>query len=173
MNTYKNVNVNKLANIYFEGKVISRNITFNDHTIKTLGVMLPGEYEFKTQSKELMEKFLIEKINNNANITIIRPPWFYGENMPERQKLFYQMIISGKFPIIGDGMNVRSLANVKNICQGIFLASIKQISKGKIYWIADEKPYSMNQKYEIFFTGSYLHAINDNLATCCIFNINY
>ena len=55
MNTYKNVNVNKLANIYFEGKVISRNITFNDHTIKTLGVMLPGEYEFKTQSKELME----------------------------------------------------------------------------------------------------------------------
>ena len=55
MNTYKNVNVNKLANIYFEGKVISRNITFNDHKIKTLGVMLPGEYEFKTQSKELME----------------------------------------------------------------------------------------------------------------------
>ena len=55
MNTYKNVTVNKLANIYFEGKVISRNITFNDNTIKTLGVMLPGEYEFNTQSKELME----------------------------------------------------------------------------------------------------------------------
>ena len=55
MNTYKNVNVNKLANIYFEGKVISRKITFSDNTIKTLGVMLPGEYEFKTQSKEVME----------------------------------------------------------------------------------------------------------------------
>ena len=55
MNTYNNVNVEKLANIYFEGKVISRTITFSDKTIKTLGVMLPGEYEFKTNSKELME----------------------------------------------------------------------------------------------------------------------
>ena len=55
MNTYNNVNVEKLANIYFEGKVISRTVTFSDKTIKTLGVMLPGEYEFKTNSKELME----------------------------------------------------------------------------------------------------------------------
>ena len=55
MNTFKNVTVDKLANIYFEGKVISRKIIFDDGTTKTLGVMLPGEYEFKTQSKELME----------------------------------------------------------------------------------------------------------------------
>ena len=95
------------------------------------------------KSKELMEKFLIEKINNGLDITIIRPPWFYGENMPERQKLFYQMVVSGKFPIIGNGLNVRSMANVKNICQGIFLASIKKNSKGKIYWIADEKNLNM------------------------------
>ena len=55
MNNYKNVDVEKLANIYFEGRVISRNITFRNGTIKTLGVMLPGEYEFKTQSREVME----------------------------------------------------------------------------------------------------------------------
>ena len=55
MNTFKNVTVDKLANIYFEGKVISRKIIFDDGTTKTLGVMLPGIYEFKTQSKELME----------------------------------------------------------------------------------------------------------------------
>ena len=55
MDTYENVTVSKLANIYFEGKVISRKITFSDNTIKTLGIMLPGEYEFNTQSKELME----------------------------------------------------------------------------------------------------------------------
>ena len=55
MDTYENITVNKLANIYFEGKVISRKITFSDNTIKTLGIMLPGEYEFNTQSKELME----------------------------------------------------------------------------------------------------------------------
>ena len=57
MTKYKNVDVEKLANIYFEGRVISRNITLGDGSTKTLGVMLPGEYEFKTQSREVMEIF--------------------------------------------------------------------------------------------------------------------
>ena len=55
MSNFENVNVEKKVNIYFDGKVISRNIIFNDGSIKTLGVMLPGEYEFNTESKELME----------------------------------------------------------------------------------------------------------------------
>ncbi len=55
MDNYKNVDVDALANIYFEGRVISRNIFLNDGSKKTLGVMLPGEYEFNTESKELME----------------------------------------------------------------------------------------------------------------------
>ena len=55
MDNYKNVDVDKLANIYFEGKVVSRNIFLKDGSKKTLGVMLPGEYEFNTESKELME----------------------------------------------------------------------------------------------------------------------
>ena len=55
MSNYKNVNVDQLANIYFDGKVISRNIFLKDGSKKTLGVMLVGEYEFKTVSREFME----------------------------------------------------------------------------------------------------------------------
>ena len=55
MNNYINVEVNKLANIYFDGKVISRNIFLKDGSKKTLGVMLVGEYEFKTKLREVME----------------------------------------------------------------------------------------------------------------------
>ena len=55
MEEFINVNVDKLANIYFEGNVISRNIFFKDGSRKTLGVMLPGKYEFKTNARELME----------------------------------------------------------------------------------------------------------------------
>ena len=47
MNNYRNVDVDKSANIYFEGRVISRNVYFKDGSKKTLGVMLVGEYEFK------------------------------------------------------------------------------------------------------------------------------
>ena len=67
MKNYKNVDVEELANIYFEGRVISRNITFRDGTIKTLGVMLPGEYEFKTQSREVME-IITGKLNLRLKI---------------------------------------------------------------------------------------------------------
>ena len=55
MEKFINVNVDKLANIYFEGNVISRNIFLNDGSRKTLGVMLPGKYEFNTNEKDLME----------------------------------------------------------------------------------------------------------------------
>ena len=55
MAKYENVDVDKLANIYFKGNVISRNIFLQDGSRKTLGVMLPGKYEFNTESQELME----------------------------------------------------------------------------------------------------------------------
>ena len=52
---FQNVTVNKKSNIYFDGNVTSRNIKFSDGSIKTLGVMLIGEYEFNTSKKEIME----------------------------------------------------------------------------------------------------------------------
>ena len=55
MDKFKDVNVDKLANIYFQGNVISRNIFLKDGSRKTLGVMLPGKYEFNTEARELME----------------------------------------------------------------------------------------------------------------------
>jgi len=55
MSSYKEVEINKAANIYFDGKVTSRVIKFNDGSIKTLGIMMPGEFEFSTEKHELME----------------------------------------------------------------------------------------------------------------------
>ncbi|THF74801.1 pyrimidine/purine nucleoside phosphorylase [Cohnella fermenti] len=52
---FDQVSVVKQANIYFEGKVTSRTVLFADGTRKTLGIMLPGEYEFGTAAAELME----------------------------------------------------------------------------------------------------------------------
>ncbi len=55
MSKFENVSVVKAANIYFEGRVTSRSILFPDGSKKSLGVMLPGEYEFGTAEKEIME----------------------------------------------------------------------------------------------------------------------
>ena len=55
MTEFNNVTIVKKANIYFEGKVTSRTVLFADGNKKTLGIMLPGDYEFGTEDKELME----------------------------------------------------------------------------------------------------------------------
>ncbi len=55
MSEFKNVTVVKRANVYFEGKVTSRTLLFLDGSRKTLGIMLPGEYEFSTASEEVIE----------------------------------------------------------------------------------------------------------------------
>lgn len=55
MGSFENVNVVKKVNSYFDGKVTSRTLEFADGSVKTLGVMLPGEYEFATGAPELME----------------------------------------------------------------------------------------------------------------------
>ena len=80
-----------------------------------------------------------------VDLTIIRAPWFYGPFQPARQKLFFEMIRTGKAPIVGGGENRRSMAYTENIVQGMVLAATKEIASGKTYWIADEEPYTMNE----------------------------
>ena len=52
---FSQVTVIKAANIYYEGKVTSRTVLFENGEKKTLGIMLPGDYEFGTEQKEVME----------------------------------------------------------------------------------------------------------------------
>ena len=55
MAQFDNVTVIKEVNSYFDGLVTSRSVVFPDGSTKSLGVMLPGEYDFGTEKKELME----------------------------------------------------------------------------------------------------------------------
>ncbi|MFA0889782.1 MAG: pyrimidine/purine nucleoside phosphorylase [Synergistales bacterium] len=55
MEKFENVTVLTKGNIYFDGKVQSRTVLFPDGAKKTLGVILPGDYEFGTADRELME----------------------------------------------------------------------------------------------------------------------
>ena len=76
---------------------------------------------------------------------IIRPPWFYGPGQPPRQTRFFSMIRAGRIPIVGSGENRRSMAYVDNICQGLLLAEASPRADGQVYWIADRRPYTMNE----------------------------
>jgi purine/pyrimidine-nucleoside phosphorylase len=55
LDQFANVSVVKKANVYFDGKVTSRTVLFASGEKKTLGIMMPGDYEFGTMDKEIME----------------------------------------------------------------------------------------------------------------------
>lgn len=55
MTQFKNATIVKAANVYYGGQVTSRTVILEDGTKVTLGIMLPGVYEFGTDGPEIME----------------------------------------------------------------------------------------------------------------------
>ena len=55
MTKLENISMIKEANVYFDGKVVSRTIFLPNGERQTLGVMQPGEYTFDTNEAEIME----------------------------------------------------------------------------------------------------------------------
>ena len=113
-----------------------------DHLFDELSPYHP--YMGYGRSKMEME-LAIKQRADKIETVIIRAPWFYGPNQPSRQTLFFQMVRDGKGPIVGSGNNLRSMAYVDNLCQGLMLAATVERAAGQIYWIADKRPYSMNE----------------------------
>ncbi len=52
---FTNVTARAIANLYFDGKVVSHGVTLEDGTTKTFGVIFPGSYHFGTEKAERME----------------------------------------------------------------------------------------------------------------------
>jgi nucleoside-diphosphate-sugar epimerase len=98
------------------------------------------------RSKMQME-LLVKQLEAMGKIetVIVRPPWFYGPNQPLRQVLFFSMVRTGKVPMVGSGNNLRSMVYTDNLCAGLVLAGFVEKARGETYWIADRRPYSMNE----------------------------
>jgi len=98
------------------------------------------------RSKVLMEKAVREfEERGRLETVVVRPPWFYGPDQPPRQTEFFSMIRKGRAPIVGGGENRRSMAYVDNICQGLLLCERVAAARGRTYWIADARSYTMNE----------------------------
>src|SRR5262245_60480968 len=87
-----------------------------DHLFDELSPYRP--YRHYGRSKMEME-LAVQQCAGKIETVIIRAPWFYGPNQPARQTLFFKMIRDGKVPVVGNGRNLRSMAYVDNLCQGL------------------------------------------------------
>lgn len=55
MTQFENVTAVAKANVYFEGRVVSHTLLFQDGKKKTLGLIYPGQFHFSTDAAERMD----------------------------------------------------------------------------------------------------------------------
>ena len=76
------------------------------------------------RSKMLAELRLLDEVANGLDAVIVRPPWFYGPHQPARQTRFFTMVRKGRFPVVGDGRQRRSMVYVDDLVDGIVRAEL-------------------------------------------------
>jgi nucleoside-diphosphate-sugar epimerase len=99
-------------------------------------------------SKMDAELALLDAVEAGLDAVIVRPPWFYGPHQPPRQTKFFQLVRTGKFPVIGDGDQMRSMVYVDNLVQGVLRAELVRTPAGRAWWIADARPYAVREIVE-------------------------
>ncbi len=115
-----------------------------DHLFDELSPYRP--YMHYGRSKLRMELAVAARqARGEIETVVIRTPWFYGLNQPARQSLFFAMVRDGRAPIVGHGTNLRSMSYLDNLCQGLLLAAASDRANGQTYWVADRRPYAMNE----------------------------
>lgn len=100
------------------------------------------------RSKMHGELAVLAAVEDGLNAVMVRPPWFYGPHQPTRQTTFFTLVRKGRFPILGDGGQVRSMTYIDNLVEGIVRAELTETEPGKGWWIADAEPYTVNEIVE-------------------------
>jgi nucleoside-diphosphate-sugar epimerase len=97
------------------------------------------------ESKMQGELAVLAQVKLGLDAVIVRPPWFYGPLQPPRQTTFFRLVRRGKFPKFGAGNQRRSMVYLDNLVQGIVRAELTPATTGRGYWIADARPYTVNE----------------------------
>jgi nucleoside-diphosphate-sugar epimerase len=109
----------------------------------------PNPYLAYGRSK-LEGEELVRRAHDRGDVetVVLRPPWFYGPYQPERQNQFLAAIRKGRFPLVGDGRQQRSMVYTGNLVAACRLAEVAPAAPGQAYWIADAEPYELRSVFD-------------------------
>jgi nucleoside-diphosphate-sugar epimerase len=97
------------------------------------------------RSKMRAELAVLDATGKGLDAVMVRPPWFYGPFQPRRQTAFFRMVRRGRFPVIGDGRQRRSMVYIDNLVHGVVAAELTPTPSGRGWWIADARPYELRE----------------------------
>lgn len=88
---------------------------------------------------------IVTRANDRGDVetVIVRAPWFYGPYQPPRQSQWFKAVRRGRFPMLGDGTQQRSMVYTEHLVQGLLRAEATPAAAGRAYWIADAEPYEL------------------------------
>jgi nucleoside-diphosphate-sugar epimerase len=93
---------------------------------------------------KLEAELLVRRAHERGDLAtvIVRPPWFYGPFQPARQTQWFSAVRRGRFPLVGDGTQQRSMAFTGNLVHGLLRAEVAEGAPGRAYWVADAEPHA-------------------------------
>jgi nucleoside-diphosphate-sugar epimerase len=94
----------------------------------------------KLEAEQLVQR---AHARGDVEAVILRPPWFYGPFQPERQSTWFRAVRGGRFPLVGDGTQRRSMVYTGNLVHAVLRAEASPKAAGNAYWIADPEPYEL------------------------------
>ena len=106
-------------------------------------------YKDYGKSKYLAEKLLMKYTSLNLlDVTILRGFWFFGPNIPPRNKNFLNSFLWPIQIVFGNGKNLRSITHLDDVFNALVKASNSSKAIGKSYWISSlTETKSVNQIY--------------------------
>ena len=99
-----------------------------------------GYGESKWEAEQIVAR---SQERGDVDTVVIRAPWFYGPGQPARQTQWFRAVRKGRFPLIGDGTQQRSMVFTDHLVQGLLRAEATPEASGRAYWIADAEPYEL------------------------------
>lgn len=97
---------------------------------------------------KLLAEVEVLKYKGKLPITIIRPPAVYGPRDKDIY-LFFKFINKGLKPLFGKKESYISLIYVKDLVEGIILSAESEKGIGQIYFLADDRPYSLRETEKV------------------------
>jgi nucleoside-diphosphate-sugar epimerase len=98
-----------------------------------------------SRSKVAGERLLARLIRaQGAPITIVRPGWIYGPRDVASFARFAAMIQQGRMVLIGSGRNHMPLIYVRDVAEGLLLASAEPRAAGRAYLLVNDEPVTQH-----------------------------
>ncbi|UCG62460.1 MAG: SDR family NAD(P)-dependent oxidoreductase [Candidatus Zixiibacteriota bacterium] len=85
---------------------------------------------------------------DELSVVAVRPPGVYGPGDRENFAFFLALSLRVK-PYLGRTSRKIQLVHVDDLCRGVFLATTRATSSGKVYFVAENESYTMKELIKI------------------------